>query len=400
MNIVFITHYSSLYGANSSLLEVILNMKIQYNVNPIVISSTRGEFNDELDKHNIINYNLQFHNWVIHENDYGLKKYIKYLRYKIINFFKVKKIVKFLKDKNIDIVHTNSSVIDVGAKVAKKIKCKHVWHLREFGKEDYNLDYYVGLNKASKFINDNSDSVICISKALINKYLHLINKDKLKLVYNGINEKKYYVNIENKDYTSSFNIVFTGLISRKKNQIELLKAINILINEKKCNLKVYFLGGGDTEYLEELKLFCKKKGLINNVLFEGKVKNVNEYIKKSHIGIICSENEAFGRVTIEYMIGGLAVIASNTGANEEIITNYRDGLVYELGNIDELSEKIEYLYNYRERLKELSINAQRSALNRFTSDINCMNIYEIYKDILTNNNKVDDKIIKKYFRRG
>ena len=77
-------------------------------------------------------------------------------------------------------------------------------------------------------------------------------------------------------------------------------------------------------------------------------------------------------------MGGLAVMVSDTGSNKEIINNNKNGLIYKIGNIEELSNKIKYLYENRKVLENLSINGQDDAINKFTSDINCKNIYNLY----------------------
>lgn len=384
MNILYITHCSTLYGANKSMFELILNMKKNYNINPIVITPNKGELNKKLDEIGIENYVVKFVWWVDFKNSSKIKNKAKKLRYKIYNYSSTSKISEIISNKNVDIIHTNSSTIDIGSRVANKYNIPHIWHIREFGEEDYNLVYYNGIKNASKYIQDNSSKVICISKAIKNKYEEFFqDKNKLELVYNGVNKDEYFIDISNKDFESEFNIVFTGYISKEKNQLELIKALDILVNEE-CieNIKAYFLGDGDIEYIKYLKEYVNNRNLYNNIYFEGRVDNVKAYIEKSHLGIISSVKEAFGRVTVEYMLGGLCVVASNTGANTELISHNKDGFIYELGNINELSEQINKLYKDRYKLREISNNGQKKALYKFISDVNCENIYKIYRSVI------------------
>jgi glycosyltransferase involved in cell wall biosynthesis len=44
-----------------------------------------------------------------------------------------------------------------------------------------------------------------------------------------------------------------------------------------------------------------------------------------NIGLMCSRDEAFGRVTIEFMLHKMPVIASNSGANPELVINRING---------------------------------------------------------------------------
>ena len=60
-------------------------------------------------------------------------------------------------------------------------------------------------------------------------------------------------------------------------------------------------------------------------------------------GVMCSRSEGFGRVTAEYMMAGLPVIASDTGANPELVNEGQTGLFYRWGDTSDLAKKIEML---------------------------------------------------------
>lgn len=384
MNIVYFTHYTGVYGANKSLLELIINLKNNYNINPIVITPKSGEFNKIIDKENIENYSFEFYYCKYLNTDNQLKRLLKYFRYKIVNTISLLKIRRLFRTRKISIVHSNSSCIDIGCLLAYKIKAKHLWHVREFGEEDYNLSYYKGNQNACKFMETYSEKIIFISNALKNKYINFFhNYKKIDVVYNGVNIKNYYINIKDKNFNKNFNVVLTGLICKEKNQIDLIKSAEKLINKKKLNdIKIYFLGDGEEKYISKLKLLVKNMKIEDNIIFVGRVENVKEYLKNSQVGVITSNKEAFGRVTIEYMLGGVAVIASNSGANPEIIKDGVNGLLYNLKDIENLTEKIELLYKNRQLLKKISMNGQDNALNKFTSDLNCKKIYDIYTKMI------------------
>lgn len=384
MEIIYVTHYTGLYGANKSLLELITKMVKEYGIKPIVITPNKGELNAELDRLNIENYSFKYYYCKYLKQDNIIRRIYKYLRYKIFNQIALKKLIKKFKNDNISLIHTNSSCIDIGCKLANKLRIKHLWHIREFGEEDYGLINYTGNKRTYEYMENKSDVIIVISNILREKYLKFIQKkDKVKLIYNGVNKHDYFIDISNKNFDFEFNIVLAGLICEEKNQVDLIKCIDILVNKKDLNnIKVYLLGNGNEDYVNMLKKLVRTMKLEDNIKFEGRVENVTKYIQQSHIGIITSFKEAFGRVTVEYMLGGLAVVASNTGANPELIKENFDGIMYSLGDYQQLSEKIEYLYNNREKLKEICKNGQRKAINRFTSDINCKNIYNLYKDVL------------------
>lgn len=63
-------------------------------------------------------------------------------------------------------MHTNSSVTDFGARIAQKLSCKHIWHIREFGDADYSLEYLKEKKKTWEYMNAHTDKFIFISKNL------------------------------------------------------------------------------------------------------------------------------------------------------------------------------------------------------------------------------------------
>lgn len=381
MNVLYITHYEGLYGANKSLLEIVKNMKQNYNLNVVVITPKYGDLNEALNKLNIENKVLYFFPWAVPTNENKLKNIIKYIGWLFYNNISVCRIKKIIKNYDINIVHTNSSISDIGSRVARKINAKHFWHVREYGKEDYDIKYFK--NNYIKYMEKNSDKIIFISKDLENKYSNLLNTNKYTTIYNGVDKDKYYIKVRKSKKKEKLNILVTGLISENKNQIEVLEALNILINKKGyTNITCKIVGGGNEIYIKRLKKYADKNKLNNYIDFTGYISNIRDILIDADIGIMPSKKEAFGRVTIEYMIAGIPVIGSDSGANMELIKDGFNGFIYNLGNSNELAETIEKYYLNSKLLECNSINAQNYALENYTSSINSQKIYDVYRELI------------------
>ena len=107
-----------------------------------------------------------------------------------------------------------------------------------------------------------------------------------------------------------------------------------------------------------------------------------KYREASQIGLTCSKAEAFGRVTIEYMLAGLATIGSNSGGTPELITDGKTGLLYPFGTPQKLADQLEIFLNDREKMKELAIAGQKNAKENFSIQTTAKNVYKVYQDIL------------------
>jgi len=97
---------------------------------------------------------------------------------------------------------------------------------------------------------------------------------------------------------------------------------------------------------------------------------------------MCSRSEGFGRVTAEYMHAQLGIIASDSGANPELIEDGVTGLLFKSGDAKSLADCIIRFYNNRELLIQLSHAAREKARREYTQHKNAENIYKIYQEIL------------------
>lgn len=151
MKILYITNNTSTSGgANKSLVD--FTKEIKSLGNEVLIVSPHGEeFAGVLAENGL-------EHCVIDDISRGVACFMsKNLKIKFLNILKkmalpllidkrVEKLCKIIKDENIDIVHTNTSVSFEGCIAAKRMNIPHVWHIREFMEEDYCLKYTLPKN--------------------------------------------------------------------------------------------------------------------------------------------------------------------------------------------------------------------------------------------------------------
>lgn len=216
-----------------------------------------------------------------------------------------------------DLVHSNGSVISVGAWLARKLGVPHVWHLREFGDLDFGLKFPFG-RLGEKVVYGGKSHFIAISQAVANRYQRSISNDKIHLIYDGLSMPATDpVSTHDGDVT---NFVITGMVSLRKRQIDAIKALDIVVNGHGVrNVHLTIAGRENPAYGVEMRRYITDHGLSEYVSMLGELNGVKDLLAKMDVGLMLSDNEAFGRVTVEYMHANLAVIASKSGANTEII---------------------------------------------------------------------------------
>ncbi|MGI2327620.1 glycosyltransferase family 4 protein [Planococcus sp. YIM B11945] len=375
MRVLFVTHYSNLYGANLSLLYLVEELRDFYNVNPLIVLPSKGPLQQELVNKKIDYEIFPFKSWVS-TKPHHLKGIVKFE----INKYYGREISKIIKEKKFDIVHTNSSVTPVGALAAKYSGVKHIWHIREFLTEDYGL-YFERIGFSTNFINNYSDKVIFISKALLHKYKDKIDKEKQDMIYNGIKPLKLQ-GIKETVNDSVIKLLIVGTLIKQKGQREAIEAVKHLVETKKQSYILNIVGDGpDRVELERLVQLYK---LENHVVFHGYQKDTSMFYINNDITLMCSDKEAFGRTTIESMLAGTPVIGSDSGATSEIIRNKETGLLFNPKDPKDLASKILSL-SEKKIIGKMGEKAKREVEAHYLSNINTEKVFNLYMKIMKEN---------------
>lgn len=379
--ILFITHYSEMYGANKSMCQLILELKNNYDIHPLVLIPRNGSICKVLEDSGIEYKISHYYWWVNHES--GLFKKILNIRKQFINLLKSRKLFNLYKDSNIDIVYSNSVTINIGYYLSAQLKKPHIWHFRET-LDSFNFKFSLGYSFAKYLFIRGASKYIVISDFVMQEYKKILPTNKVVRIYNGISLSAIYSTFKTPS-NDTLNLCCIGVICEQKNQLEILEAINILKKEGITNVRLHLIGSSKKEYLRQIIEYIKHNKLDEMVCIHGHQSNVNKFLNTMDVGIVSARDEAFGRVSIEYMLHKMPVIASLSGANQEIVKDGINGHLYELDNPKQLAEKIDFLLKNPIHTKDIGSMAFRYAQLNFSSEQNAKEVYNIIHDLLEKN---------------
>jgi glycosyltransferase involved in cell wall biosynthesis len=379
--IIFITHYTELYGANRSLLNLIEGLYKIGITNITVLTPVRGKINKELELKKIRNLVIPFKNETHYANkkNNALKEFAKlfYNWYVVLNYSRKLKIT------GKTIIHTNASVTFIGAYFSYWLKLPHIWHIREFGMEDYNIKYNYGYKYFQYWLNK-ANAVIAISKAIYDKRIEACTAAIKKTIYNGVifsNDLQTLINSHRQRAASSnttFGII--GVISKEKGQEEAIEAFAML-QKKYENILLIIAGEGDEQYVNSLKVKVADNNLQQQVTFPGFIKDTVVFYQSIDCLLMCSKNEALGRVTIEAMSKGVPVIGFDNAGTSEIIKDGVNGFLYKNGAA-ELAEKITSIIHGKNILPGITKNGFETVKQNFTIEKYAERVTEVYQRII------------------
>lgn len=380
MNVLFIAHDSLNGGSGRCLFELVMLLKQNEEINPIILTHSKNSLSKSLIEQGIETYSFRYGftcSWKKNILLSILKGHIYRLLFNWVAYFNIKKTIDL---KKIDLIHSNSSAIDFGAYLHRKTNIPHIWHLREFhsflktnGILEYNLPRY---------IQSNSNAIICVSDA-VKKNWFGNNYGKAKTIYDGVNLFNNELKKTKEDKsTKVVSIAFCGQLSEFKGQLFIIKALSLLpynILDKIC---VDFYGRGTKSYTHLLNKEVKKNKLEKHIRFMGYEPKLQNKLVNYDIGLNLSKAEGFGRTTVEYMLAGLFVIGFDTGATPDILNYGKCGALIQYGDVKSLSNiLIDYIKN-PDMYKKVALNAQKYAQAYFCIENNYKFITKTYMKVL------------------
>lgn len=357
-------------GAEKSLVSLQSYLNKDKNIGTITIIPQHGPI-EELLQGNGIEYII--HSFQGNVNAGRGVKPIRGLTKMGLNIIQAFKLGERLKRKKICIVgvHSNTITSEFGVYLALDLKVPHIWHVREFGKLDFNFDFELGF-KYLVWCASKSSKIICNSKSVMNYYEQYFHKN-ITYVYNGVDTFPQGLS----DWESKkFKMILVGRLSPEKGQLLAIEACKELKDSGFNNFVLDLYGDGVDK--EKLKDKVHQYGLEKYVSFLGYQNNIP--FSSYHLGLMCSQHEAFGRVTVEYMVNSLPVVGVDSGGTSEIVANGISGFLCD-DNAGSIFEAIKKFYLDRNLCISFGKAGREIALTKFSVDQYRRNIIEIYNEV-------------------
>jgi glycosyltransferase involved in cell wall biosynthesis len=153
-------------------------------------------------------------------------------------------------------------------------------------------------------------------------------------------------------------ILFVGNLIPRKGLHTLLKALQSL-EGRSFRLDVVGREDADRGYAATIRRQARELGLADRIHFHGPLEGtvLEERFRTAQVLAVPSSYEGFGIVYLEAMGFGLPVIASASGASDEIVRHESTGFLVPPGDSWSLARRIESLHEDRTLLTRMSIAA-------------------------------------------
>ncbi|MUK87345.1 glycosyltransferase [Ornithinibacillus sp. L9] len=263
-------------------------------------------------------------------------------------------LAKVIRRENADIVFStipNYNTVAILANLVSFSRAKNIVREAAFlgGSFTSNLKLL-----AYGFLYKLAPSVIALSQGVKDNIVkrYKVNPHKIKVIYNPVDIEWIHSSILNGKIHEQYDSIFTskekkivtaGRLVPDKDHKTLLEAFAKV--NKKFNSNLFILGEGELE--NTLKHKAKQLNIQDKVHFIGFQQNPYIYFKHADLFVLSSRREGFGHVLAEALASGTPVVSTKCKPGAvEVLEDGKYGRLCEVGNADELANKISDVLSY------------------------------------------------------
>jgi len=288
------------------------------------------------------------------------------------NVMSVLRIMRFIRQERIDIVHTHGGIAGLWGRLAAMLCNTVVFHTL------HGIHYLHYRNPAAKLafqvlermLSSGTDRLICVSESdrLVGLKRHLFSDSQSVVIYNGIKKSKPKPAKVREEFGMSKKcrvIVHVARLHYQKGQDVLLRAFQLVVRSIP-DARLVIVGDGPLK--SELMSLTRTLGLELFVYFAGMRPDSCEIAAACELFVLPSLWEGLPLAALEAMMSSLPIVATNVDGISELIHHKKEGLLVPTKNVELLAEAMIGLLRDRMLAKKLGKEARKSVVSRFGLD--------------------------------
>lgn len=373
-NVLFIHQYVGLGGGETSLLNLMSELRRSSEYQPILLCPQYGQLTKRAIYKGIKVYVFSF----------GLinKAWIKFIP--IFSLLSSLRLFHLIKKEKISIVHsyTTKGVVVAGL-ITKLLHIPLIWTSHLPGENIKGLRAIVMKYLVCK--------ALCVSKYVYDSVALPASKKKVRHLGVNINDyvKGYRKKIR-REMLMNNGYLLIGMIGRfqsVKGHKYFVKAAKKLVQKYK-NLKFIVVGNcmldgssKDLVYKRETLKLVQDLKLKKYFIFTGFRSDISDLLAGIDILVVPSISESFSMIILEALAAGLPIVATDRGGPSEIIQDGENGLLFKSQDFADLARKLEKLILDTELRKNICekapLRAEEFSVTKYVNQLT-----SIYKKFL------------------
>ena len=196
-----------------------------------------------------------------------------------------------------------------------------------------------------------------------------------------LNHIPTFFNLKEKDPKVTYLpfVLFIGRIEKQKGLMTLIKAF------ENTNYSLKIIGFSNDRYEDELKSYLKDKKHRIEFLGRKSFEEIIPYLKSCLCTVVPGEwYDNFPNVLLESFAYKKAIIATNLGSLPELVNDYETGITFKCGDIVDLRDKVDYMFNHVEEARRMGEQGYKDLLERCSPEVHYKQLIRLFETVVKN----------------
>jgi glycosyltransferase involved in cell wall biosynthesis len=264
-----------------------------------------------------------------------------------VDYAAVRAMIAEMERERPDLVVTNTLVAPWAAFAAAVLGIPHAWFVREYGDLDHGLQFQSGRASTIHDIGLLSQAIFTNSHALKTHLSEHLDGDAVTVVYPHVDAVDARQRAEGAPDFEPFpasspglRVTVVGRVEPGKGQQRVIDALGVL-ESRGITASLCIVGSWkEPGYDVALRDRARALGVGDRVALVGEQDDPFPYMAAADVCVTPSTLEAFGRTTLEYMVVGRAVVASDSGGSAELVVPGETGALFDLSDPSALADAL------------------------------------------------------------
>jgi len=299
-------------------------------------------------------------------------------------------IYSFIREKQIDIVHTHSSKAGIVGRLAARIAgvkiiihTVHGWSFNDY-QPFWTRLLYIGLER---WIGGFTNRLIVVSRYDQEKGLSnaIVSENRYSLIRYGIDYAEFSGKQGTEKTRQELGIgaddLVVGMIACFKPQKSPGDFVRLagLINQSLPQVKFVLVGDGALR--ESIEDLISQYNLPNNMFLLGWREDIPEILSAIDVFALTSLWEGLSISVLEAFASHKPVVATDTGGVREVVSENKTGFLVPPGDIKAMAEKVKILLNDKSLRLKMGDNAHSSLGVSYRLDYTVNSTKELYENL-------------------
>lgn len=308
--------------------------------------------------------------WVPHRSVFGERHYYRFLAGLPE---RIGRLVELIREREIDVVHTDTLTSVDGALAAKAANVPHVWHIHGTyaPRPEDPFQSYFSAKELFGIVNALSAQVVAVSETVKIFLSEYIPSRVIEVIHNGIDfpegAEPSGIRDEFPALAGKQLVALIGRIERVKGVEDYVEA-GLQVLGRRPESAFLLVGGTEDEVLEtRLRQSIAASAHGDRFILTGRRTDVPGILREADLVVSASVREGFGLSILEAMAAGKAVVATRSGGAEEVVVDGETGFLVSAGDAVALAGAIDKALSDPTALAEMGRKGRERALSEFSA---------------------------------